>query len=207
MPRGQQLKNGAQNDDVALADVAKLAAPGNIPFAQRLTCTIAQACEVTGLGRTTLYELIGEGHISTTTVGRRRLVLVQSLLSLIESNRSPVGRTWHWASPSGRKLEDAELAQPVQLISPPTHHPHPLLPELGRMGVSCPDFVGLLMRQLTLNGLSMPLAALIQKYRGSRSQAVNGQLGLVVAEPSQRRIKSVVADWTMPGPDRWKEIF
>jgi hypothetical protein len=44
------------------------------------------------LGRTTLYQLIGEGHVSTTTVGRRRLVLVQSLLSLIESNRSPVGR-------------------------------------------------------------------------------------------------------------------
>jgi len=92
MRRRRQLKNGAQNDDSALASVPQLAVAGNIPFAQRLTCTIAQACEVTGLGRTTLYELIGEGHVSTTTVGRRRLVLVQSLLSLIESNRSPVGR-------------------------------------------------------------------------------------------------------------------
>jgi excisionase family DNA binding protein len=54
-----------------------------IPFAQRLTCTINEACEVTGLGRTKLYELIGDGHLATTTVGRRRLVVVRSLLSLL----------------------------------------------------------------------------------------------------------------------------
>jgi excisionase family DNA binding protein len=44
-----------------------------MPFAQRLTCTIDDACEVTGLGRTKLYELIGAGRIVTTTIGRRRL--------------------------------------------------------------------------------------------------------------------------------------
>jgi excisionase family DNA binding protein len=59
-----------------------------IPFAQRLTCTISEACEVTGLGRTKLYELIGDGHLATTTVGRRRLVVVRSLLSLLEPNTS-----------------------------------------------------------------------------------------------------------------------
>ena len=59
-----------------------------VPFVQKLTCTINEACEVTGLGRTKLYELIGNGHLSTTTVGRRRLVVVRSLLSLLESNTS-----------------------------------------------------------------------------------------------------------------------
>ena len=59
-----------------------------VPFAQKLTCTINQACEMTGLGRTKLYELIGDGHLATTTVGRRRLVVVRSLLSLLESNTS-----------------------------------------------------------------------------------------------------------------------
>jgi excisionase family DNA binding protein len=54
-----------------------------IPFAQRFSCTIAEACEATGLGRTKLYELIGEGAIETTTVGRRRLVLVDSLRRLL----------------------------------------------------------------------------------------------------------------------------
>jgi excisionase family DNA binding protein len=62
--------------------------PQTVPFAQKLTCTINQACEVTGLGRTKLYELIGDGHLATTTVGRRRLVVVLSLLSLLDSNTS-----------------------------------------------------------------------------------------------------------------------
>jgi excisionase family DNA binding protein len=62
-----------------------------IPFAQRLTCTIAEACEATGLGRTKFYELIGDGLLATTTVGRRRLVLVRSLLSLIEAKQSKTG--------------------------------------------------------------------------------------------------------------------
>ena len=57
-----------------------------VPFAQKLTCTINEACEMTGLGRTKLYELIGHGHLATTTIGRRRLVVVRSLLSLLESN-------------------------------------------------------------------------------------------------------------------------
>ena len=59
-----------------------------IPFAQRFTCTINEACEVTGLGRTKLYELIGDGHLATTTVGRRRLVVVRSLLSLLKAKTS-----------------------------------------------------------------------------------------------------------------------
>jgi excisionase family DNA binding protein len=59
-----------------------------IPFAQRLTCTIAEACAATGLGRTKLYELIGAGDIATTMVGRRRLVLVRSLQCLLDPNTS-----------------------------------------------------------------------------------------------------------------------
>ena len=59
-----------------------------VPFVQKLTCTINEACEMTGLGRTKLYELIGDGHLATTTVGRRRLVVVRSLLSLLESSTS-----------------------------------------------------------------------------------------------------------------------
>ena len=62
--------------------------PQMMPFAQKITCTINEACQVTGLGRTKLYELIGDGHLATTTVGRRRLVVVRSLLSLLESNTS-----------------------------------------------------------------------------------------------------------------------
>jgi excisionase family DNA binding protein len=89
MRHSRQQKNGSRIDPSAY--VPKVADPSAIPFAQRLTCTIAEACEVTGLGRTKLYELIGDGLLATTTVGRRRLVLVQSLLSLIEAKQSLTG--------------------------------------------------------------------------------------------------------------------
>ena len=83
--RGEKI--GGQQSHVSLS--APIAAePSTIPFAQRLTCTIDDACEVTGLGRTKLYELMGAGHIVTTTIGRRRLVVMQSLLALLDTNMS-----------------------------------------------------------------------------------------------------------------------
>ena len=80
-------KNGGEQTQVTLS-MPKLREPDSIPFAQRLTCTIDEACEATGLGRTKLYELIGAGQLATTTIGRRRLVGVSSLLSLLEANLS-----------------------------------------------------------------------------------------------------------------------
>ena len=56
---------------------------GQIPFEERLTCTVAEACSATGIGKTKLYELMGDGQIATKTVGRRRLVLVRSLIGLV----------------------------------------------------------------------------------------------------------------------------
>ena len=61
-----------------------------IPFSQRLSCTIDEACEATSLGRTKVYELIGDGRLATTTIGRRRLVIVRGLLSLLEANKIDV---------------------------------------------------------------------------------------------------------------------
>jgi excisionase family DNA binding protein len=80
------MRNGQQPGDVAPIRRDKnsaVAIPNTIPFSQRLTCTIAEACEATGLGRTKLYELIDERCLETTMVGRRRLVLVRSLLALL----------------------------------------------------------------------------------------------------------------------------
>jgi excisionase family DNA binding protein len=81
-----------ENDEVKGLQIAPFASeamgPQTVPFAEKLTCTINEAREMTGLGRTKLYELIGDGHLATTTVGRRRLVVVRSLLLLLESNAS-----------------------------------------------------------------------------------------------------------------------
>jgi excisionase family DNA binding protein len=57
-----------------------------IPFSQRLSCTIDEACEATSLGRTKIYELIGTGQLDTIAVGRRRLVIVRGLLTLLDLN-------------------------------------------------------------------------------------------------------------------------
>jgi hypothetical protein len=56
-----------------------------IPFAQRLTCTIAEACEATGLGRTKLYELIGEGCLDTTTIVRRLEIIGEAADRIIKA--------------------------------------------------------------------------------------------------------------------------
>ena len=85
-------RNRRENDEAEELQIASPASEAvrsqTVPFVQKLTCTINEACEMTGLGRTKLYELIGDGHLATTTVGRRRLVVVRSLLSLLASNTS-----------------------------------------------------------------------------------------------------------------------
>lgn len=78
---------GGQESKVSLS-APNATESSSMPFAQRLTCTIDDACEVTGLGRTKLYELIGAGRIVTTTIGRRRLIVVRSLLALLDTNVS-----------------------------------------------------------------------------------------------------------------------
>jgi excisionase family DNA binding protein len=86
--RHKRRENNEPEESQFTPSDPEVAGPKAIPFAQRFTCTISEACEVTGLGRTKLYELIGDGHLATTTVGRRRLVVVRSLLSLLEPNTS-----------------------------------------------------------------------------------------------------------------------
>jgi excisionase family DNA binding protein len=57
---------------------------GEIPFMQRPTCTIKEACQAAGMGRTKFYELIKGGELKITSVGRRRLVQVPSLLKFLK---------------------------------------------------------------------------------------------------------------------------
>lgn len=52
-----------------------------------LTVTVADALRIIGIRRTKLYELIGSGDLETLKVGRRTLVLMDSLRSLIERGR------------------------------------------------------------------------------------------------------------------------
>jgi hypothetical protein len=55
-----------------------------IPFRERITCTLIEAEQATGISRPQLYRLIAAGKVETTKNGRRRLVLVRSILDLLE---------------------------------------------------------------------------------------------------------------------------
>jgi excisionase family DNA binding protein len=83
--RGKLSENGERRQSGYAPSTSEGREPKTLPFAQRLSCTIDEACEATGLGRTKLYELIGAGQLKTTTVGRRRLVMVQSLFALLDT--------------------------------------------------------------------------------------------------------------------------
>jgi len=48
-----------------------------------LTATIAQTRELTSLGTTTIYKLINEGKLRTIKAGRRTLVEMASIRSLL----------------------------------------------------------------------------------------------------------------------------
>src|SRR5579864_5119859 len=90
MKQEQKQATGAANVPAQRSE-----AEASIPFLERLTCTIAEACKATGLGRTKLYELIGEGRVDTARIGRRRLVKVRSLQRLVDMTVAdqPVARS------------------------------------------------------------------------------------------------------------------
>jgi excisionase family DNA binding protein len=86
--RRKRRENDEANESRFTPPIPEATGMKTIPFAERFTCTINEACKVTGLGRTKLYEIIGAGHVATTAIGRRRLVVVRSLLSFLESRVS-----------------------------------------------------------------------------------------------------------------------
>ena len=53
--------------------------------ASKITCSIKEATELTGLGKTTLYSLLAEKKISSTLVGTKRLIHVDSLRRFLEA--------------------------------------------------------------------------------------------------------------------------
>lgn len=48
-----------------------------------ITYSINDACKVSGLGRTYLYQLIGEGRLESRKVGKRTLIPAESLRALL----------------------------------------------------------------------------------------------------------------------------
>jgi excisionase family DNA binding protein len=59
-----------------------------IPFRERIRCTVAEACDATGIGRTKLYELIRLKQVAAKKIGRRTVILIPTLLAEIEGRRT-----------------------------------------------------------------------------------------------------------------------
>lgn len=51
----------------------------------KLSFTIPEACQATGLGRTMIYRLIQEGKLRALKAGRRTLIAAHDLAALIDS--------------------------------------------------------------------------------------------------------------------------
>jgi excisionase family DNA binding protein len=51
----------------------------------RLAFTIDQSCQVTGLGRNSIYQLIGRGVLPSRKLGGRRLILREDLEAVLKS--------------------------------------------------------------------------------------------------------------------------
>lgn len=50
-----------------------------------ISVTTAEACRMIGIGKTTLWRLIGSGELETARIGGRVLIPVSSIRSLIEN--------------------------------------------------------------------------------------------------------------------------
>jgi hypothetical protein len=48
-----------------------------------LSVRVSDAMRLTGIGKTKMFELIADGTLKTTLIGRRRLILYESLRKLI----------------------------------------------------------------------------------------------------------------------------
>jgi excisionase family DNA binding protein len=54
----------------------------------QITATIPEFCRMTGIGRSSVYELISEGAIHSITMGRRRLIVIESYRALVARKRA-----------------------------------------------------------------------------------------------------------------------
>lgn len=52
-----------------------------------IALSVSDAVKASGLGKTTLYSAMADGRLETRKVGRKRLILTDSLIRLIEGGR------------------------------------------------------------------------------------------------------------------------
>jgi excisionase family DNA binding protein len=53
-----------------------------------ISAPVGEFCVLSGLGRTVVYEMIGDGRLESIKIGKRRLILLDSYRRLIENQLS-----------------------------------------------------------------------------------------------------------------------
>jgi excisionase family DNA binding protein len=73
----------------------------------RITAPVGEFCRLAGIGRSLVYEMIGDGRLDSITIGKRRLIVLDSYRKLIERQRAaPI----QLAAPPPRKVVTSRAA-------------------------------------------------------------------------------------------------
>ena len=72
------------------------------PELKPLTVTVSTACTLTGLGTTTVWGLVRDRRLETVRIGRRTLIIYQSLEALVAPHSQPDRQQYRRGRP--RKL-------------------------------------------------------------------------------------------------------
>lgn len=70
-------------NDIPLSTNGPANAAGGRDQLGRLAYSVAEAAKLTGLGKTTLYALIGNGTLPSRKIGKRRLIASTDIATLI----------------------------------------------------------------------------------------------------------------------------
>lgn len=54
----------------------------------RITAPVNEFCRLSGIGRSLVYEMISDGRLASITIGKRRLIVLDSYRELIERHRA-----------------------------------------------------------------------------------------------------------------------
>jgi hypothetical protein len=53
-----------------------------------ISAPVGEFCVLSGLGRTVVYEMMGDGRLDSIKIGKRRLILIDSYRRLVEQQRA-----------------------------------------------------------------------------------------------------------------------
>lgn len=74
-----------------------------------ITCPVTEFCRLTGLGLTKTYELIGTGELESVTIGKRRLIVMDSWRAYVAAHLSkPADTSPNWKPPKRTRGEAAD---------------------------------------------------------------------------------------------------